>query len=48
MTLNVFSMFDGVGGFIHGLDNANEQAHSQLFNVTIQINLNQAESPKTL
>lgn len=32
MTLNVFSMFDGVGGFIVGLDNANEELNRTVFN----------------
>lgn len=32
MTLNVFSMFDGVGGFIVGLDNANKELNKPVFN----------------
>ncbi|SFB99010.1 DNA (cytosine-5)-methyltransferase 1 [Bacillus sp. OV322] len=33
MKLKVFSMFDGVGGFIHGLNNANEAIGEELFDV---------------
>ncbi|WP_314209053.1 DNA (cytosine-5-)-methyltransferase [Vagococcus salmoninarum] len=34
MSLNVFSMFDGVGGFIVGLNNANKELKEEVFNVT--------------
>lgn len=34
MTLNVFSMFDGVGGFIVGLNDANKQLKKEVFKST--------------
>lgn len=33
MTLKVFSMFDGVGGFIHGLNDTNNEIGKDLFDV---------------
>lgn len=34
MSLNIFSMFDGVGGFIVGLNDANEAIEKEMFRTT--------------